>query len=81
MILSTATAPDCVDTCNLSAANTYYTGYDDLGPTAFGTWASYDNLSTAIKHFRSKNNLGSTAIHAFPWHDDLINHHTKLAHQ
>ncbi len=28
--LSPATAPRCVDTCNLSATNTHYTHYDNL---------------------------------------------------
>ncbi len=81
MTLSPATAPDCVDTCNLSAANTYYTDYDDLGPTAIETWASGCSLSIATEHFRSDDNLGLTATDAFPWHDDLINRHTKLAHR
>ena len=81
MTLSPATAPGYVDTCNLSATSTHYTDYDNLGPTAAGTWAPGADLSTGAEHFRSDDNLGLTATDMFPCHDDLFNRHAKLAHR
>jgi len=68
-----------VDTCNLSAANTHYTHYDNRWPTVTEIWRSACNLSTANKPFYSHDNLGSTARPRFPYHDSLINYRNKLA--
>jgi len=80
MTLSPATAAHYVDTCNLSAANTHYTYYNNLRPTVKATWESTCNLTTANTPLRYPNNLGLTEKVKFPYHNSRSNCCSKLAH-